>query len=200
MANTDELFVGVIGNVMLTPFGTAAPFTLPPAGSFDIEAAVIPPAWLAGDMGFLHEDDTPEFGFATSNTTITAWQANGNVLRTLLTQKIRSVKFKCRGFNRNVWDVLEPGTVWTAGANGSYSAAVPSDGGNPPRGGLFEIIDLDAGVKAWWYIPRITVASFSAFKASRNDTMNAEFTFNFEIVNSTDPLYYVVGNLPGMAP
>lgn len=201
MATSAQLFVGKIGNVYMPAYGTTAPFTLPPSGSFDIAAASLAAAWTAADVGFLHENDTPEFGFATNNTTITAWQANGNVLRTILTQKIRSVKFTCRAFNRVVWDLLEPATVWTAGVNGSYSGSVPSNGGNPPRAALFEITDLDAsGVKAWWYVPRLTVATIGTFKADRQDTMNAHLELNFEVVDTSSPLYYVVGNLPGMAP
>lgn len=196
---TNELLVGKIGNVMMPALGTTAPFTLPPSASFDIAAASLAAPWTAADLGYLHESDTPEFGFATNNTTITAWQANGNVVRTLLTSKVRSVKFKLRAFNRRGWEIMEPGTVWTAGLNGSYSGSIPANGGNPPRAALFEIIDLDASVKVWWYIPRMTVAAIGTFKAANADTMNAELTLNFEVVNSTDPLYYVVGNHPGFA-
>lgn len=194
VASTDELFVGKVGNVYMPAYGTAAPFTLPPAGSFDIAAATLSAPWLAADLGYLHEDDTPEFAFDTNTTNITAWQADGNVLRTLLNNKIRSVKFTCRAFNRRVWEIMEPGTTWTTGTNGSYSASIPSNGGNPPRSGLFEIRDLDTGVKVWWHIPRMTVSSMGTFKAANTDTMNAQFTLNFEVVDSTSPLYYVVGN------
>ncbi|ALG06851.1 hypothetical protein [Kibdelosporangium phytohabitans] len=197
--STSGLLVGKIGSIMIAPYGTTAPFTIPPSGSFDIAAAVLPGAWTAADLGYLHEDDTPEFGFDASSSTITAWQANGNVLRTLLNSKIRSVKFSCREFNRRVWALQEPGTVWTTGANGSYSASIPANGGNPPRAGLFELNDLDVGFKVWWYIPRMTVSAFGAFKAANQDTMNAQFTLNFEAVNSTDPLYYLAGNHPGFA-
>jgi hypothetical protein len=193
-STTDELLVGKIGNIYMPAYGTTAPFTLPPSGSFDIMAASLSAAWLNADLGYLHEDDTPEFGFDTSNTTITAWQANGNVLRTLLTGKVRSVKFKTRAFNRRTWELMEPGTVWTTGANSSYTASIPSNGGNPPRAGLFEIQDLDTSVKVWFYVPRLTVASIGAFKVANTDTLNAELTLNFESVNSTDPLYYIAGN------
>lgn len=196
---TNELLVGKVGNVYMPAYGTTAPFTLPPAGSFDITAAALAAAWTNADLGYLHEDDTPEFAFDTNTTTITAWQANGNVLRTLLNNKIRSVKFTVRAFNRRVWDIMEPGTVWTTGTNGSYSGSIPSNGGNPPRAGLFEISDLDQAVKVWFYVPRLTVSAIGGFKAANTDTMNAQLTLNFETVNSTDALYYVVGNHAGFA-
>lgn len=198
VAATDELFVGKVGNVWMPAFGTAAPFTIPPSGSFNIASAVLPAAWLAADLGYLHESDTPEFAFNVNTTNITAWQANGNVVRTLMNNKIRSVKFTCRAFNRRVWEIMEPGTTWTAGASGSFSGSIPSNGGNPPRAGLFEITDLDNNTKVWFYIPRMTVSSLGTFKAQNSDTLNAIFELNFEVVNSTDPLYYVVGNHTGL--
>jgi hypothetical protein len=200
VAVTEDLLVGKVGNVYLPAYGTTSPFTLPPAAGFDIDVAALAAAWTNADLGYLHEDDTPEFGFETSSTTITAWQANGNVLRTLQNGKVRSVKFTVRAFNRVVWDVLEPGTVWTAQANGTFTGSVPSSGGNPPRAGLFEVEDLDNDKKVWWYVPRLTVASIGTFKASNTDSMNAQLTLNFEVVNSTDPIYYVAGNHPGLAP
>lgn len=200
MPSVDELFVGKVGQVFATPYGTTAPATF--NGSFDIEAAkaALSATWTGGDLGFLHESDTPEFGFDVNSTTITAWQADGNVLRTIMNQKVRSVTFTCRAFNRNVWDILEPGTVWTTGANGSFSGTIPTNGGNPPRAFLFEIEDLDAGYLAWWYIPRCTVASIGGFKAANTDTMNAVITLNFEVIDTNTPLYTIAGNLPGMAP
>lgn len=196
-SSVDELLVGKVGNIYMPAYGTTAPFTLPPSGSFDIAAAVLAAAWLNADLGYLHEDDTPEFGFDTNTTTITAWQANGNVLRTLLNQKVRSVKFTARAFNRRVWDIMEPGTVWTTGANGSYTGSIPSNGGNPPRAGLFEISDIDTSVKVWIYVPRLTVSAIGGFKAANTDTMNANLTLNFEAVDSVSPLYYVAGNHGG---
>lgn len=196
-ASVDELLVGKVGNIYMPAYGTTAPFTLPPSGSFDIAAATLAAPWTNADLGYLHEDDTPEFGFDTNTTTITAWQANGNVLRTLLNQKVRSVKFTARAFNRRVWDIMEPGTVWTTGTNGSYTGSVPSNGGNPPRAGLFEISDIDSSVKVWIYVPRLTVASIGGFKAANTDTMNANLTLNFEAVDSVSPLYYVAGNHGG---
>lgn len=197
--STSGLLVGKVGDIMIAPYGTAAPFTIPPAGSFDIAAAVIPPAWVAANLGYLHEEDTPEFGFDISTTTITAWQANGTILRTSMNSKVRSVKFSCREFNRRTWNLQEPGTVWTAGTNGSHSAAIPASGGNPSKAALLEIVDLDPGYKVWWYVPKCTIAAIGAFKAGPTDTFNAQFTFNFEAQNTSDPLYYVVGNHPGLA-
>jgi hypothetical protein len=197
--NAAGLLVAKIGSAMLAPYGTTPPMTIPPSGSFDIAAAVLPGAWTAADLGYLHEDDTPEFGFDVNSSTLTAWQANGNVIRTLLTGKVRSVKFTAREFNRRTWAIQEPGTVWTPGANGSVTASVPVNGGNPPKAGLFELNDLDMGYKVWWYIPRLTVASLGAFKAANTDSMNAQFTLNFEVDGTATQLYYVAGNHPGLA-
>src|SRR5258706_13188240 len=102
VATTDELLVGKVGNVWMPAFGTVAPFTIPPSAGFNIASAVLPAAWTAADLGYLHESDTPEFGLNVNTTNITAWQANGNVVRTLQTSKIRSVKFTCPAFNRPV--------------------------------------------------------------------------------------------------
>lgn len=199
MADVDELFNGRVGNVYIVDFGETQPFD-PNSGALDVAAVVLSADWLAGELGYIHEEDTPDFGFETNSNTITAWQANGNVLRTLMTSKVRSVTFTVRSFKRAVWDVLEPGTTYSAGANGTFAAHIPTNGGNPSKAVLIEIEDLDEGTKAFWYVPKATVASIGNMKAAAADTMNAVLTLNFEAVNSTDPLYHVVGNLPGLAP
>lgn len=194
--SVDSTLVGKIGNIYVVPHGTAAPFTVPPNAGVDVDAA-LPAAWLDGDLGYLHEEDTPAFTQDRTNNRISAWQLDGGLLRNLLSMKTRSVQFTCREFNRNTWDLLEPGTTYTAGANGTVSLAIPKAGGNPPMAALFEIEDTDFGSKLRWYVPRVTVSEVGDLQFVATDTGNIQLTFEFE--DDLDDLYYIVTNHSGMA-
>lgn len=193
----ENTLVGKIGNVYVVPHGTTAPFTIPPDATVDV-AAALPAAWLNGNLGYLHEEDTPTFTQDRTNNRISAWQLDGGLLRNLLSGKIRSVQFTCREFNRGVWDLLEPGTTYTAGANGTVSLSIPTAGGNPPKGALFEIEDTDFDVRLRWYVPRVTVSEVGDLQFTGTDTGNTQITFEFEDDGGGD-LYYIATNHPGMA-
>lgn len=193
--NVDATLVGKIGNVYVVPYGTAAPFTVPVDNTVDVTAA-LPGTWLDNNLGYLHEEDTPSFSQDRTNNRISAWQLDGGLLRNLLSQKIRSVQFTCREFNRHVWDLIEPGTTYTTGANGTISLSIPKAGGNPPKGALFEIEDTDFGVKLWWYVPRVTVSEVGDLQFVGTDTGNVQVTFEFE--DDLDSLYFIATNHPGM--
>lgn len=49
VANT---VVGKYGNVYVVPYGTTAPFTVPPNSTVNVNSA-LPAAWLAGNLGYL---------------------------------------------------------------------------------------------------------------------------------------------------
>lgn len=193
----ENTIVGKIGNVYVVPHGTAAPFTIPADVTVDVTDA-LPAPWLAGNLGYLHEEDTPTFSQDRTNNRISAWQLDGGLLRNLLSQKIRSATFTCREFNRGVWDLLEPGTTYTEGANDTVTVTVPRAGGNPPKGVLFEIEDTDFGTKLWWYVPRATVSEVGDLQFTGTDTGNTQVTFEFE--DDLDAgLYFIATNHPGMA-
>jgi hypothetical protein len=192
----ENTIVGKIGNVYVVPHGTAHPFTIPPDSSVDVTDA-LPPAWVAANLGYLHEEDTPTFTQDRTTNRVSAWQLNGGLLRSLLSGKIRSVQFTCREFNRGVWDLVEPGTTYTDGANDTVVLSIPRAGGNPPKGALFEIEDTDFGVKLWWYVPRVTVSEVGDIQFTGTDTGNTQVTFEFE--DDQDDLYYIATNHPGMA-
>jgi hypothetical protein len=193
--NVDNTLVGKIGSVYVVPHGTAHPFTVPVDATVDV-ATALPAAWLAGNLGYLHEEDTPTFTQDRTTNRISAWQLDGGLLRSLLSQKVRSVAFTCREWNRDVWDLLEPGTTYTAGANGTVSLSIPDAGGNPPKAALFEIEDTDFDVKLRWYVPRVTVSEVGDLQFTGTDTGNTQITFEFE--NDGTSLYYIATNHPGM--
>lgn len=194
VANT---VVGKYGNVYLVPYGTIPPFTIPPNSTVNVNSA-LPAAWTAGNLGYLHEEDTPTIAFDTTNERVSAWQLNGATLRNLLTGKVRSIQFTCREFNRKVWDIVEPGTTYTAGASGTVTATIPAVATNPPKAGLFEIQDLDFAVKLLIYVPRLTVSELGELQFVTNDTANTTMTFEFEQAADTDPPYYIATNHPGL--
>jgi hypothetical protein len=191
---------GKIGNVYVTPFGTAAPFTVPPVVGFDITAASLAAAWTNGNLGYLHEADTPTLGNALSTKQLTAWQLGGNILRVLSTGKIRTVKFTCREINKNVWNQFEPGSSFLDAANGSSVVTVPNASTNPYRAGLIEVQDLDQSQKLWVYIPMMQISALGDMKFDPQETTNEQLTFTFLSPTglSTDPLYYVASNAPGL--
>lgn len=193
VANT---LVGKIGNVYVVPYGTAAPFTIPPNSGVDVTAA-LSATWLGGNLGYLHEEDTPTFSQDRTNNRISAWQLDGGLLRNLLSQKIRSVQFTCREWNRDVWDLLEPGTTYTAGTGGTVSMSIPDAGGNPPKAALFEIEDTDFDIRLRWYVPRVTVSEVGDLQFVGTDTGNTQVTFEFEADNAAG-LYFIATNHPGM--
>lgn len=193
VANT---LVGKIGNVYVVPYGTAAPFTIPPNSGVDVTAA-LSATWLGGNLGYLHEEDTPTFSQDRTNNRISAWQLDGGLLRNLLSQKIRSVQFTCREWNRDVWDLLEPGTTYTTGAAGTVSLSIPDAGGNPPKAALFEIEDTDFDIRLRWYVPRVTVSEVGDLQFVGTDTGNTQVTFEFE-ADSASGLYFIATNHPGM--
>lgn len=195
VANT---LVGKIGNVYVAPFGTAAPFTVPPNSSVDAGALTLPAPWTAGNLGYIHEDDTPTFSWDISSTQLTAWQLNGSLLRNLQTGKARSVKFTCREFNKNVWNQVEPGTTYTAGANGTTTLTIPDSSANPNKAGLVEIQDLDFGIKLYIYVPSVNVSEIGDMKPGNADTMNTQLTWMFMSNGAGLPLYYIATNHPGM--
>lgn len=196
MTSVESTLVGKIGNIYVVPHGTAAPFTVPVDATVDVNAA-LPAAWLAGNLGYLHENDTPSFKQDRTNNRVSAWQLDGGLLRNLLSQKIRSATFTCREFNRNTWDLVEPGTTYTAGANGTVSLTIPRSGGNPPKAALFEIEDTDFGVKLLWYVPRVTVSDVGDLQFMGTDTGNTQITFEFE--DDLDAgLYFIATDHPGM--
>lgn len=197
-ANT---IAGKVGNVYVVAHGTTPPFTLPPASTFDIGAVSLASAWTAGNLGYLSEADTPTFAFAMATKDITAWQLNGNTMRILQTGKVRSVKFTVREINKQTWSLIEPGSTYTNGANGSSTVTIPNATTNPDKAALIEIQDLDYAVKMWVYAPRVAVKAIGDVKFDPSDTANAQLTFDFlsETGASTDPLYYVASNHPGLA-
>jgi hypothetical protein len=192
----DNTLVGKIGSIYVVPHGTAAPFTVPPDSLVDV-SATLPSAWLDGNLGYIHEEDTPNFGQDRSNQRVSAWQLDGGLLRNLLTQKVRSVQFTCREFNRDVWNLVEPGTTYTNGANGTVTLSIPKAGGNPPKAALFEIEDTDFGTKLLWYVPRVSVSEVGELQFTGSDTGNTQVTFEFE--DDLDDLYYIATDHPGMA-
>jgi hypothetical protein len=197
---TLNTFNGKVGNVYVVPFGTAAPFTVPPVNTFDITAATLASAWTNGNLGYLHETDTPTMGYALTTKQITAWQLAGNIMRVLSTGKIRTIKFTCREINKNVWNQVEPGSTYLDAANGSSVVTVPNASTNPYRAGLIEIQDLDQSQKMWVYIPMMQINALGDLKFDEQETTNAQLTFTFlsPTGNSTDPLYYVASNAPGL--
>lgn len=197
MVDVDFTVVGKYGNVHVVPHGTAPPFTVPADASVDVEAA-LSAAWLAGNLGYLHEDDTPVISFDTTTSRIKAWQTTGSTLRNLLTGKVRSIKFTCREFNRRTWGLVEPGTTYTPGANGTVTATVPAQASNPPKGGLFDIQDLDFGVRLKIYVPRLVVSEIGDLKFGNSDTANTQLTFEFEQDDDSTPPYYIATNHPGL--
>jgi hypothetical protein len=196
-ADVQNTVVGKIGNIYVPPFGTAPPFTTPPDATVDVNAA-IPPAWQAYNLGFLHEDDTPRFSFDITTGRIKAWQTAGNTMRTFQNGKVRAVQFTCREFNRRVWNLVEPGTTYTPGANGTVTATIPASGGNPPKAGLVEIFDLDFGIKLLVYVPRLSVTNIGELKPSGSDSMNTQLTLEFEQDTASTPPYYIATNHPGL--
>lgn len=197
---TANTIAGKVGNVYVVPYGTTAPFTVPPSGTFDITAATLTTTWQNGNLGYLHEDDTPAFSFDLKTQPIISWQTVGNPIRILQTGKARSVKFTVREVNRNVWGLIEPGSTYTAGANGSDTVTVPNSATNADKAALFEVQDLDFNMKMWIYIPKINVTAIGDLKFDRQDTANVQLTFNFLSPTglTTDPLYYVASNHPGL--
>lgn len=193
----DNTVVGKYGNVMITPFGTAAPFVVPADATVDVSAA-LPPAWTAANLGYLHEEDTPALSFDTTTERVGAWQLNGATLRSLLIGKVRSIQFTCREFNRQVWNLVEPGTTYTPGANGTVVATVPPASSNPPKAGLFDIRDLDFDVRLLIYVPRLVVSEIGDIQAGPSDTMNTQLTFEFEQESDQTPPYYIATNHPGL--
>lgn len=196
MASVNNTFVGKIGDIYVTPFGTAAPFTVPPGATNDV-AAAIPAAWLAGELGYLSEDDTPVFSNDITTERLSAWQRDGATLRTLRTQRARTVTFTCRELNRNTWGLIEPGSSYTAGVAGSATVSVPVLGGNPPLALLFDIQDTDLGNRMRIYIPRATVTEIGDLQYVNADTANVVVTFEMEN-NDTDTLYYVLTSADGL--
>jgi hypothetical protein len=192
----ENTLVGKIGNVYVVPHGTAHPFTVPADSSVDVTAA-LPAAWQAGNLGYLHEEDTPAFSQDRTINRVSAWQLDGGLLRSLLSMKIRAAQFTVREFNRGVWDLVEPGTVYTDGANDTVTLSIPDAGGNPPKAVLFEIEDTDFGTKLWWYVPRVTVSEVGDLQFTSTDTGNTQITFEFE--NDLSSLYFIATNHPGMA-
>jgi hypothetical protein len=195
--DVEKTVVGKIGNVYVVDHGTTAPFTIPPDATVDVDTA-LSAAWLAGNLGYLHEEDTPTFKQDRSNERISAWQRAGGLLRNLLTEKINSVTFTCREWNRGTWALLEPGTTYTTGANGTVSLSIPGTTTNSPKAALFEIQDIDFGTKIRWYVPRVTVSEVGDLKFVGNDTGNSQVTFEFEEDVSGNPLYYIATNHLGM--
>lgn len=195
--NVANTVVGKYGNVYVVPHGTTAPFTIPPNATVNVNSA-LPAAWLAGNLGYLHEEDTPTLGFDTSTERVGAWQLPGGTLRNLLTGKVRSMQLTCREFNRDVWELVEPGTTYTAGASGTVTATIPAVATNPPKAGLFEIQDLDFAVKLLIYVPRLSVSELGELQFVGNDTGNMQITFEFEQTSDTDPPYYIATNHPGL--
>lgn len=193
----ENTVVGKYGNVYIAPFGTAAPFTVPADATVDVTAA-LPSAWTASNLGYLHEEDTPTLSFDTTNERVSAWQLNGSTLRSLLTGKVRSIQFTCREFNRKVWGLVEPGTTYTVGANGTVTATIPPSASNPPKAALFEIQDLDFDVKLLVYVPRLTVSEIGDLQFVTSDTANTQLTFEFEQETDTSPPYYIATNHPGL--
>lgn len=189
-----------VGNVYVVPFGTTAPFTVPPVNTFDISAATLSAAWLAGNLGYINETDTPTLGLTPTTKQITAWQLNGNIMRVLQTGKVRSVKFTCREINKNVWGLIEPGSTYLDAANGSSVITVPNASTNPNKAALIEIQDLDQAMKMWIYVPMVQISALGDLKFDPTDTANEQLTFDFlsPTGNSTDPLYYVASNAPGL--
>lgn len=198
--STLNTFNGKVGNVYVTPFGTAAPFTVPPVNTFDITAATLAAAWTNGNLGYLHEADTPTLGNALSTKQLTAWQLGGNILRVLSTGKIRTIKFTCREINKNVWNQFEPGSSYLDAANGSSVVTVPNASTNPYRAALIEVQDLDQSQKMWVYAPMAQISAIGDLKFDQQETTNAQLTFTFLSPTglSTDPLYYVASNAPGL--
>ena len=197
VANT---VVGKIGNVYVVPYGTAAPFTIPPAATFDITAATLPAAWTAGNLGYIHEVDTPTFHFDLKTQDVAAWQSNGNPIRVLQTGKIRAVEFTVRELNKVVWGLVEPGSTYTAGAAGSNTVTVPNTAQTPDKAMLVELQDLDYGAKAWFYVPKVNVVTIGNIQVQRDDTASCKLNAQFLPATGlpTDPLYYIASNLPGM--
>lgn len=195
--DVEKTFVGKIGNIYVVPYGTAAPFTVPPDAAVNV-ASALPAAWLAGNLGYLHEEDTPTFRQDRTNTRISAWQLAGGLLRNLLSSKVNSVQFTCREWNRATWDLVEPGTTYVTGAGGTVSLSIPATGSNAPKAALFELEDVDFGAKARIYVPRCTVSEVGDFKALGTDTANTQITFEFEKDDTSTQLYYVVTNHPGL--
>ena len=193
----ENTVVGKYGNVYIAPFGTAPPFTVPADATVDVDSA-LPPAWTAANLGYLHEEDTPTLSFDTTTERVSAWQLQGATLRSLLTMKVRSIQFTCREFNRKVWNLVEPGTTYTPGANGTVTATIPATASNPPKAGLFEIQDLDFGVKLLVYVPRLTVSELGDLQFNNSDTANTQITFEFEQETDTAPPYYIATNHPGL--
>lgn len=196
MASVGNTFIGKVGDIYVVPFGTAAPFTIPPDNTNDVTAA-LPAAWLDGELGYLHEDDTPVFSNDITTERIGAWQIDGGTLRTTRTQRARTVTFTCRELNRNTWGLIEPGSSYTAGAAGNTTVAVPSTGGNPPLALLFDIQDTDLGNRIKIYIPRATVTEIGDLQYVNADTANVVVTFEMEN-NDTDTLYYVLTSADGL--
>jgi hypothetical protein len=198
--STLNTFNGKVGSVYVTPFATAAPFTVPPVNTFDITSATLAAAWTNANLGYLHETDTPTLGYALATKQLTAWQLGGNILRVLSTGKVRSIKFTCREINKNVWNQVEPGSSYLDAANGSSVVTVPNASTNPYRAGLIEVQDLDQSQKMWVYIPMIQISGLGDLKFDQQETTNAQLTFTFLSPTgaSTDPLYYVASNVPGL--
>jgi len=192
----ENTLVGKIGNVYVLPHGSAHPFTLPADSSVDVTAA-LPSTWSDANLGYLHEEDTPTFSQDRTINRIGAWQLDGGLLRSILSMKIRSAQFTLREFNRSVWDLVEPGTTYTNGANGTVTLSIPRNGGNPPKAALFEIEDTDFDVKLLWYVPRCTVSEVGDLQFTGTDTGNIQVTFDFE--DDLAELYYIATNHPGMA-
>lgn len=199
-ASTLNTFNGKVGNVYVVPFGTAAPFTVPPVNTFDITAATLAAAWTNANLGYLHEADTPTLGYALATKQLSAWQLGGNILRVLSTGKVRSIKFTCREINKNVWNQVEPGSSYLDAANGSSVVTVPNASTNPYRAGLVEVQDLDQSQKMWVYVPMMQINALGDLKFDQQETANAQLTFTFLSPTglSTDPLYYVASNVPGL--
>jgi len=200
--NVENTIVGKVGNVYVTAHGTPPPFPLPPEHEgFDITSAQLPEVWTAGNLGYLSEADTPTFGFALTTKEISAWQLNGNTLRVLQTAKVRTVKFTVREVNRTTWGLIEPGSRYTDGTNGSSIVTVPNADINPDRAGLFEIQDLDYGVTVWIYVPRMNIKTIGDMKFDPTDTANSQLEFDFlpDRGLPSDDLYYIASNHPGLA-
>jgi len=197
--SADNTIVGKIGTVYAVAYGTTPPFTLPPPGSLDIMAMSPPAGWLAGNLGYLHEDDTPEFTKQKDTQRISAWQLNGQTLRVLQSGQVRTIAFTAREWNRNTWALLEPGTTYTAGVNGTTSLSIPVAGSDPPKAWLIEVQDLDLGMKLWWYVPKASVTQVGGIKLSRTNTANIPLTLEFEQDAGATQLYYVVANHDGFA-
>lgn len=200
VASAPATLAGKVGSVYIVPFGTAAPFTIPPSASFDATNVTLPAAWSNGDLGYLHEDDTPTMHWDYKTQPIAAWQTNGNPFRILAQSKVRGIKFTCREINKPVLGLVEPGATFTAGAAGSNTVTVPNSTTNPDKAGLFKIQDLDLSTFMWIYIPKLNITDIGDLKFDRQDTANTQLTFQFLSPTglTTDPLYYIASNHAGL--